>query len=104
MKPILLGLAYRMLGTNAEAEDAAQDAFTKWQASDRAAIRNPEAWLTSACTRRCIDLLRAVRRRRAQYLGEWLPEPMFIPEDPNEKQAARLAKSLSCEIRTNSRR
>jgi RNA polymerase sigma-70 factor (ECF subfamily) len=59
MRPILLGLADRMLGSRAEAEDAVHDAFMKWQASNRSAIRNPEAWLTSACTRRCIDLLRA---------------------------------------------
>ena len=62
-RPRLLGLAYRILGSRADAEDAVQDTFLKWQEIDRAAIETPAAWLTTACTRRCLDLLKAAHRK-----------------------------------------
>jgi RNA polymerase sigma-70 factor (ECF subfamily) len=74
--PRLLGLAYRVLGSRADAEDAVQDTFLKWQSADRAAIENPAAWLTTACTRRCIDMLRSAYKTRVDYVGTWLPEPV----------------------------
>src|SRR3546814_20066987 len=58
------------------AEDAVQDTFGKWQAADRRAIETPRAWLTTVCTRRCLDLLKAADRSRVDYVGTWLPEPV----------------------------
>jgi RNA polymerase sigma-70 factor (ECF subfamily) len=79
----LLGLAYRMLGSRADAEDAVQDTFLKWQQADRSKIDNTAGWLTSICTNRCIDMLRAAHRARVDYVGTWLPEPtptaIYVP-------------------------
>ncbi len=75
-RPNLLGLAYRILGSLADAEDAVQDTFLKWAHADRDAIENPRFWLTTICTRRCLDLLRAANRSRVNYVGAWLPEPI----------------------------
>ena len=75
-RPRLLGLAYRILGSRADAEDAVQDTFVKWQAADRSDVREPAAWLTTACTRRCLDILKAGARARVDYVGAWLPEPI----------------------------
>src|SRR3546814_163350 len=91
----LTGLAYRILGTLAEAEDAVQDTFLKWREADQDAIDNPAAWLTTACTRRCLDLLRSARRRRVDYVGAWLPEPVHTVADDTPESAAELASSLS---------
>ena len=63
-RPNLTGLAYRILGTLADAEDAVQDTFLKWRNADRDKIDNPSAWLTTICTRRCLDLLRAAHHSR----------------------------------------
>jgi RNA polymerase sigma-70 factor (ECF subfamily) len=71
----LLGLAYRMLGSRADAEDAVQDTYIKWQQTDQTQIDNAAAWLTSICTNRCIDMLRAAHKTRVDYVGTWLPEP-----------------------------
>lgn len=80
---MLEGLAYRILGSRAEAEDAVQDTWLKWEAADRAAIERPAAWLVSVCTRRCVDLLRSAHKRRVDYVGPWLPEPIRTDEaDP----------------------
>jgi RNA polymerase sigma-70 factor (ECF subfamily) len=94
-RPMLLGLAYRILGSRADAEDAVQDTFIKWQTADRSGIENPAGWLTTACTRRCIDLLRAAHRTRVDYVGPWLPEPVhtILEETPAEKLA--LTSSLT---------
>jgi len=72
----MLGMAYRMLASRSNAEDILQDVFLKWQAADREAIQEPAAWLVTACTRRCIDVLRSAARSRTDYVGPWLPEPM----------------------------
>ena len=71
-RPRLLGLAYRILGSRADADDAVQDAFIKWQGADHDAIDNPDGWLTTVCTRRCIDMLEAAHRTRVDYVGTWL--------------------------------
>mgnify|MGYP001078843954 CR=1 FL=1 len=73
-RPGLLGLAYRILGTLADAEDAVQDTWLKWAAADRDVIEKPAAWLTTTCTRRCLDLLRSAHRSRTDYVGAWLPD------------------------------
>ena len=77
----LMALAYRMLGSVADAEDAVQDTFIKWQKVDGADIAVPEAWLVTACSRRCIDMLREARRHRETYIGPWLPEPVLGESD-----------------------
>jgi len=91
-RPALRGLAYRILGSIAEAEDAVQDTFVKWQAADRAAIETPQAWLTTVCTRRCLDLLKAADRARVDYVGPWLPEPVHTVTDD---APAELAASVT---------
>jgi RNA polymerase sigma-70 factor (ECF subfamily) len=75
----LIGLAYRMLGTVADAEDAVQETYVRWYRltdDERAAIRNPAAWLTRVASRVCLDMLGSARARRESYVGEWLPEPV----------------------------
>lgn len=93
--PMLIGLAYRILGSRADAEDAVQDTFLKWQATDRGTIDNPGAWLTTACTRRCIDLLRSAHRTRVDYVGSWLPEPIQTAAAERPDEQLSLASSLS---------
>ena len=75
----LMGLAYRMLGTVADAEDAVQETYTRWvrmPQRERDAIRNPGAWLMRTASRVCLDQLGSARARRERYVGEWLPEPL----------------------------
>ncbi|MFJ8691915.1 sigma-70 family RNA polymerase sigma factor [Streptomyces roseolilacinus] len=73
----LASLAYRLLGSAADAEDAVQDAFLHWQAADRPRIRVPEAWLTKVVTNLCLDRLRSAQARRERTAGAWLPEPLL---------------------------
>ena len=75
----LTGLAYRLLGSLTEAEDAVQETYARWYAMPRQqqqAIANPGAWLTTVASRICLDLLRSARARRERYVGQWLPEPL----------------------------
>ena len=80
MRPRLTRIAYRMLGSVADAEDVVQDAFLRWLAADRSAVREPQAWLSQVVTRLCLDVLKSARRNREVYVGPWLPEPVFTPE------------------------
>src|SRR5919108_3433884 len=73
----LASLAYRLLGSATDAEDAVQDAFLHWQAADRQRIKVPEAWLTKVVTNLCLDRLRSARARRERTVGAWLPEPLL---------------------------
>ncbi|WP_327426054.1 sigma-70 family RNA polymerase sigma factor [Streptomyces sp. NBC_01236] len=73
----LASLAYRLLGTAADAEDTVQDAFLHWQAADRQRIKVPEAWLTKVVTNLCLDRLRSAHARRERTAGAWLPEPLL---------------------------
>ncbi|AUX48875.1 RNA polymerase sigma24 factor [Sorangium cellulosum] len=93
-RPMLLGLAYRILGSRAEAEDAVQDTYLKWQDADRSAIENPASWLTTTCTRRSIDLLRSARQTRVDYVGAWLPEPIHTSAEHRPDEHLALASSL----------
>src|SRR5215472_11860394 len=80
----LINLAYRLLGSLAEAEDAVQETYARWYAlsrQQREAIESPGAWLTTVASRICLDLLRSARVRRERYVGEWLPEPLPGPAD-----------------------
>ncbi|PVG83778.1 RNA polymerase subunit sigma-24 [Nocardioides gansuensis] len=75
----LIALAYRLLGTLEEAEDAVQETYLRWYrlaGKERAAIGNPQGWLTRVASRICLDVLKSARARREQYVGEWLPEPV----------------------------
>jgi RNA polymerase sigma-70 factor (ECF subfamily) len=94
-RPALLGLAYRILGSRADAEDAVQDTFLKWQRAEHGAITNPRAWLTTACTRRAIDMLRAAHRSRVDYVGAWLPEPIETSIIVDAGDEGPLAASLN---------
>lgn len=76
----LTALAYRMLGSVAEAEDAVQDAFLRWHRTDRTGVAEPRAFLARVVTRLCLDRLKAARHRRETYVGPWLSEPLV--EDP----------------------
>lgn len=93
VRPRLLGLAYRILGMRADAEDCVQDCFLKWCDADRTQIKTPAAWLSSICTRRSVDILRAAHRKRVEYVGPWLPEPIH-PMSPPEVDT-KLATSLT---------
>ncbi|MEV5932256.1 RNA polymerase sigma-70 factor [Streptomyces sp. NPDC052079] len=80
-RPRLEAIAYRLLGSAAEAEDAVQETFLRWQGADVDSIRVPEAWLTKVLTNLCLNQLASARARRETYVGEWLPEPL-IAGDP----------------------
>ncbi|UOX89118.1 RNA polymerase sigma factor SigJ [Amycolatopsis sp. FBCC-B4732] len=95
----LTGLAYRLLGSLADAEDVVQEAFGRWyalSAPQREAIESPGAWLTTVASRICLDLLGSARVRRERYVGEWLPEP--VPEDPLGDPADRVALAESVTV------
>lgn len=93
----LFGLAYRMLGSVGDAEDAVQDTYIRWHRTDRSVIQTPEAWLVTACTRLCIDRLRAAKAERENYPGIWLPEPLVELEVslPSAESAHEMADDLS---------
>ncbi|WP_421880170.1 RNA polymerase sigma factor SigJ [Pacificispira sp.] len=95
VRPTLLGLAYRILGSRADAEDAVQDTYLKWNAADQAEIDNPAAWLTTVCTRQCLDHLRSAHRSRTDYVGAWLPEPMQTDSNQDPEGAVAIASSLT---------
>lgn len=91
-RPTLEGIAYRMLGTLADASDVVQDTWLRWKSADIQAIDNPRAWLITVCTRLAMNQLQSARVRREQYPGTWLPEPWVEP-DPLAK--IELDESLS---------
>jgi RNA polymerase sigma-70 factor (ECF subfamily) len=93
-RPALFGLAYRMLGSVADAEDVVQEAYLRWQSTDRRGVQSPRAFLTTVATRLAVDLLRRRQRERKSYIGPWLPEPLVTEETPDETRA-ELAESLS---------
>ncbi|MEV0413204.1 RNA polymerase sigma-70 factor [Streptomyces sp. NPDC050448] len=76
-RPRMFGIAYRMLGSAAEAEDTVQDAWLRWSSGDRDDIEHPGAWLAKAVTHLCLNRLGSARVRREEYVGPWLPEPVL---------------------------
>jgi RNA polymerase sigma-70 factor (ECF subfamily) len=84
LRPKLIRVAYRMLGSVADAEDVVQEAFLRWHDTDREAVREPEAWLRQVVARLCLDVLKSARRRREVYVGPWLPEPVVEAEGQGE--------------------
>jgi RNA polymerase sigma-70 factor (ECF subfamily) len=92
----LFGIAYRMLGSRADAEDVLQEAYLRWHRASVEEIRSPEAWLVTATTRLCIDRLRLAREAREIYVGPWLPEPLVSDDvSPPADVALDVASSLS---------
>ncbi|MER6939818.1 RNA polymerase sigma factor SigJ [Nocardioides sp. NPDC127514] len=99
----LINLAYRLLGSLAEAEDVAQETYTRWYAlpeKQREKIENPGAWMTTVASRICLDLLGSARARREHYVGDWIPEPVpggwldgSAPADPADR--VTLDESIS---------
>jgi RNA polymerase sigma-70 factor, ECF subfamily len=86
LRPRLTRIAYRMLGSVADAEDVVQDAFLRWLDTDRDAVREPGAFLRRVVTRLCLDHLKSARHRRETYVGPWLPEPIVNPVEDEDDE------------------
>jgi RNA polymerase sigma-70 factor (ECF subfamily) len=101
VRPRLFGIAYRMLGSAAEAEDVLQDVWMRWQSTNRKAIENPPAYLATTTTRLCINLAQSAHSRRESYIGTWLHEPVDTAADPGigaeRGEALKLAVLLLLE-------
>lgn len=82
VRPRLFGIAYRMLGSAAEAEDLVQDVWVRWQSTDRKGVQDAPAYLATITTRLAVNLIQSARSRREAYLGLWLPEPVDTSADP----------------------
>lgn len=95
LRPRLIRVAYRMLGSVADAEDVVQEAFIRWMGADRDAVREPEAFLRRTVTRLCLDQLKSARRNRETYIGPWLPDP--VVDDAGEEEDVTLPLMLALE-------
>ncbi|MCU1298753.1 MAG: sigma-70 family polymerase sigma factor [Acidobacteriaceae bacterium] len=84
LRPKLMRVAYRMLGSVADAEDMVQEAFIRWMSADLSEVREPEAFLRRTVTRLCLDQLKSARRRRETYVGPWLPDPVVEEEEEED--------------------
>jgi len=93
LRPKLKRVAYRMLGSVADADDVLQEAFIRWMKADRSAVREPEAFLRRVVTRLCLDQLKSARNQRETYIGPWLPEPI-VEEDVEEDVTLPLMLAL----------
>lgn len=93
LRPNLVRVAYRMLGSVADAEDVVQEAFIRWMKADRGDVREPEAYLRRTVTRLCLDQLKSARHQRETYLGPWLPDPI-VEEDEAEDVTLPLMLAL----------
>lgn len=91
----LFGIAYRMLGTNADVEDILQEAYIRWHQANVDEIETPEAWLVTVVTRLSIDRLRKASNERETYIGPWLPEPLIISNKPSPEEEMEFASNLS---------
>jgi RNA polymerase sigma-70 factor (ECF subfamily) len=91
----LLGLAYRMLGSMSDAEDAVQETYLRWHAADRAKVADPRAFLMTTTSRICLDMLTSARARREEYVGPWLPEPVLDADALAPDTHTELAEDLS---------
>ncbi len=91
----LLGLAYRMLGSMADAEDAVQETYLRWHSADRDPVSDPRAFLMTTTTRICLDMLTSARARREEYVGPWLPEPVVDTAALAPDSRTELAEDLS---------
>jgi RNA polymerase sigma-70 factor (ECF subfamily) len=91
----LLGLAYRMLGSMGDAEDAVQETYLRWHRADRGNVSDPRAFLMTTTTRICLDMLTSARARREEYVGPWLPEPVVDTAALAPDRRTELAEDLS---------
>ncbi|MGF1570522.1 MAG: sigma-70 family RNA polymerase sigma factor [Nodosilinea sp.] len=97
IRPRLVRLAYRMLGSVADAEDVVQDAYLRWLTTDRNGVRQPSAFLRTIVTRLCLNELKSARRRRETYIGPWLPEPIIDIEESDSIDDITLPLMLALE-------
>jgi RNA polymerase sigma-70 factor (ECF subfamily) len=97
-RSLLFTVAYEMLGSAADAEDVVQETWLRWADVDQAEVRDPRAYLVRIVTRQALNRLRAVSRRREEYVGEWLPEPLLT--SPDVAEDAELAESVSIAMLT----
>ena len=84
LRSLLTRVAYRMLGSVADAEDVVQDAFIRWLGTDRDAVREPAAFLRRTVTRLCLDQIKSARSQRETYIGPWLPDPLVEEEEEDD--------------------
>jgi RNA polymerase sigma factor (sigma-70 family) len=97
-RPRMEAIAYRLLGSASDAEDAVQDTYLRWQAADHEFIETPEAWLTKVLTNLCLNRLTSARAKRETYVGQWLPEPVFAGDrmlGPSETAEQRESVSIA---------
>jgi RNA polymerase sigma-70 factor (ECF subfamily) len=94
LRPRLLRIAYRMLGSLAEAEDVAQDAWLRWSKASRDDVHSPMAFLTRTVTRLCLDRMKSARARRESYVGSWLPEPLIEFAGPADEEPEDISLTL----------
>jgi RNA polymerase sigma-70 factor (ECF subfamily) len=97
LRPRLTRIAYRMLGSVAEAEDIVQDAFLRWHAADRATVTDAKAYLAKTVTRLCLDHLTSARVPRETYIGPWIPEPMIEADETDDADDITLTLMMALE-------
>src|SRR5262249_47434473 len=97
-RSLLFTVAYEMLGSAADAEDVVQETWVRWNGVDQASVREPRAYLVRIATRQALNRLRTLARRREDYRGEWLPEPLLTV--PDVAQDVELAESVSIAMLT----
>ena len=97
VRPRLFGIAYRMLGSAAEAEDVVQDVWLRWQTTDRGVVRDAAAFLATTATRLAINVMQSARARRETCVGPWQPEPVETSNDP--RLTAERNQALACGVR-----
>jgi RNA polymerase sigma-70 factor (ECF subfamily) len=97
LRPRLTRIAYRMLGSVAEAEDVVQDAYLRWHGTDREAVTDAQAYLAKTVTRLCLDHLKSARVKRETYIGPWIPEPMIEPDETLEADDITLTLMMALE-------
>ena len=94
-RPALIGLAYRMTGSRARAEELAQDAFLRWRRVDHAKVQQPRAWLLRSVARLALDQLKSAAQRHEAYVGPWLPEPVLEEEEAPQQAALSRQQDVS---------
>ncbi len=95
MRPRLMGLAYRMLGSVSDAQDAVQDIYIMWATHEGPAIETPAAWLSRVCTNGCFDRLNAAHKTRVDYVGPWIPDQIRSDYEAGPKESVEIASSLT---------
>jgi len=98
VRPRLFGIAHRMLGSAAEAEDIVQDVWVRWQMADRSVVRDAAAFLTTTATRLAINVIQSARARREKYVGRWRPEPVDTSADPRLEAERGQALALGVQL------